>query len=81
MTSVVIPTVSKLRGWDQLESPTRRSERLRRSSVGYENMKGSLGFRFDDSDESSSSPATVFALPKSDFVLSAKGKPVLLMRV
>jgi hypothetical protein len=81
MTSVVIPTVSKLRGWDQFESPTRKRDRLRRSSVGYENMKGSLGFRFDDSDESSSSPATLLAVPKSDLVLRANGRPVLLIKV
>lgn len=45
MTSVSIPTVSKLSGCDQFDSPMRRRERLRRSSVGYENIKGSFGFR------------------------------------
>lgn len=81
MTSVVRPTVSKLNCGDQFESPTRRSERLRRSSVGYENMKGSLGLRLAAADEYSSSPATLLADPKKVLVLSAKGRPVLLMRM
>jgi len=81
MTSVVRPIVSKLSCCDQFESPTRRSDRLRRSSVGYENMNGSLGLRLAAADENSSRPATLLAEPKNVLVLSANGRPVLLTRM